>query len=368
MKPGRPCIWVFAALLSFGSAASDSLTPPPSAEKDKRTKAEVEALIEKEGSAQPGWWDSVPLNFPQTLDLTMSKPAPNSGWNPQKNVGQYFWSIINENSNKWKEGIKFGQHLTTVNKDNPDKVKEAMRQVAHLYQDCLQDYARAAYFRKKCGDTDEEDIAICYWKLGSKEMAKDVLMAYGDDDTRHGSIIKLWADIGEIGTALKLAETKSTAKEDIAWLMAGDACRLAGRIPEALDYYNRVLKADPKSCGRDVGQSKKRAQANIDAIKVFDTLDLSRVPDGKFQSSSAGYTGPVTVEVTVKASRIEDIKVTQHTEKQYYGSLTETPRQIIAKQSVRGIDTFSSATITSEAIVNSTAKALANAMKPTSVK
>jgi len=150
--------------------------------------------------------------------------------------------------------------------------------------------------------------------------------------------------------------------------MAGDACRLAGRIPEALDYYNRVLKADQKTCGRDFNQSKKRAQANIDAIKVFDALDLQRVPDGKFQSNSVGYTGPVTVEVTVKASRIEEVKVTQHTEKQYYGSLTETTRQIIAKQSVKGIDTFSSATITSEAIVNATAKALATAMKPAPTK
>ena len=349
-----------AALLSLCGAAADAPSQPSTG---TRSKAEIEALIEKEGSMQPGWLDAVPLNYPQTLDLSMAKPTPNSGWNPQKNVGQYFWSVINENSSKWKEGIKFGLHLATVNKDKPEKVNDALRQVAHLYQDCLQDYARAAYFRKKCGDADDEGIAVCYWKLGSKEMAKDVLLKYGDDDTRHGSIIKLWADIGEIGTALKLAETKSTEKADIAWLMAGDACRLAGRLPEALDYYNRVLKADPKTCGRDVNQTKKRAQANIDAIKVFDSLDLKRVPDGKFQSSSAGYTGPLTVEVTVKSSRIEEVKITQHTEKQYYGSLVETPRRIIEKQSVKGIDTFSSATLTSEAIVNATAKALAGAMK-----
>jgi uncharacterized protein with FMN-binding domain/uncharacterized protein YcnI len=358
------CALIVVFLVTVGAGAADSVTPPPSAEKDKRTKAEIEALVEKEGTTPPSWWESVQLNYPQTLDLSMAKPPPNSGWNPQKNVGQYFWSVINENSSKWKEGIKFAQHVATVNKDDPEKVKQALRQVAHLYQDCLQDYARAAYFRKKCGDTAEEDIAVCYWKLGSREMAKEVLTAYGDDDTRHGTVIKLWADMGEIATALKLAEIKSHDKTDIAWLMAGEACRLAGRIPEALDYYNRVLKADQKFCGRDFNQSKKRAQASIDAIKVFDSLDLKLIPDGKYQSSSAGYTGPVTLEVTVKANRIEDIKVTQHTEKQYYGSLTETPRQIIAKQSVKGIDTFSSATITSEAIINATAKALAGGMKP----
>jgi uncharacterized protein with FMN-binding domain len=46
-------------------------------------------------------------------------------------------------------------------------------------------------------------------------------------------------------------------------------------------------------------------------------------------------------------------------EKQFYAALTDTPRQIITTQSILEIDGTSGATITSQAIINATAKALA---------
>jgi uncharacterized protein with FMN-binding domain len=329
-----------------------------------RTKAEVEALIQKAGATPPDWWDATPLNFPKTLDLGMNPPPPKSGWDPSKNVGQFFWSVINENSSKWKEGVKFAAHLMTVNQSNPDKVKQAMQQTAHLYQHCLCDYARAAYWWLKRGDTDSEELALCYWKLGNKQMAVDVLKNCGDDDSRHGTIIKLWADMGEFDIAMKHVQTKAeNDKADIAYLMAGEACRGVGKYTEALDWYQKVLKVEQAKAGRDFKQSQARAQASIEAIKLYDTLDLKRVPDGAYKSNSTGYSGQVNVEVTVKSGKISDCKVTQHSEKQYYGSLSETPKQIISKQGVKGIDTYSSATITSEAIINASAKALSAGMK-----
>src|SRR5207244_987602 len=111
-------------------------------------------------------------------------------------------------------------HLMTVNQNNPDKVKQAMQTAAHLYQDCLGDYARAAYWRLKRGETDTEDLALCYWKLGNKAMAVDVLKRCGDDDSRHGTIIKLWADMGEFDIAMKQVQAKAeNDKADIAYLM-----------------------------------------------------------------------------------------------------------------------------------------------------
>ena len=67
--------------------------------------------------------------------------------------------------------------------------------------------------------------------------------------------------------------------------------------------------------------------------------------------------------VVVKNARIESVRVTQHTEKQFYSAITDTTARIIAKQGVKGVDMTSGATITAEAIVNATAKALANGMK-----
>jgi uncharacterized protein with FMN-binding domain len=66
----------------------------------------------------------------------------------------------------------------------------------------------------------------------------------------------------------------------------------------------------------------------------------------------------------VQAGRIEEVTVTKHKEKQFYASITETPAAIILKQSVKGVDATSRATITSEAIITATAKALQAGAKP----
>lgn len=65
------------------------------------------------------------------------------------------------------------------------------------------------------------------------------------------------------------------------------------------------------------------------------------------------------VEVRVANHKIEEVKVVKHVEKQFYAAITDTTNQIVKKQSVSGIDATSRATITSQAIVNATAKALA---------
>jgi len=57
------------------------------------------------------------------------------------------------------------------------------------------------------------------------------------------------------------------------------------------------------------------------------------------------------------------VRVTKHKERQFYSALTDTPTRIIERQSVTGIDAVSGATMTSEAIINATAKALASGMK-----
>jgi uncharacterized protein with FMN-binding domain len=87
------------------------------------------------------------------------------------------------------------------------------------------------------------------------------------------------------------------------------------------------------------------------------------VPDGAYRDSSVGYSGQVGVEVTVSGGKIGAVKVTQHTEKQYYSSIKDTCAQILVKQGAKGVDATSGATITSEAILNATVKALGKAQK-----
>ena len=352
-----------------GAEKSIAANPPAPARTDKastagnpRTKAEVDALIQKAGQTQPDWFDGVTANYPQTLDLTWGDPR---GRNAQKDLKEFIWSVINPNPARWKDGTKLLHQVLNINKADPEKLKRTMNALGECYHNFFADYARAAFWLRKA-ETNNELLADCYFRLGNKDMAKEVLDKYGYDDTRQGGVIKLWADIGEMDMALKMADGKAQNTPDAAYFVAGDCLKLAGRYKEAVDYYEKVLKVVAKDTQTAPGRLKwnqDQARASIDAIKLFELLDLKKIPDGKYSGTSMGYSGTVTVEVTTKAAKIESVKVTQQTEHQCYASLTVIPEKIIAKQSVKSVDTYSSATVTSNAIINASAKALSTGVK-----
>jgi len=338
----------------------------------ERTRAEVEALIKQEGSRPPDWWDSVELNYPKTLDLSWPVRLPQgTPWNANKNVGQYIWDVINPNPSRWKEGIKLVNHLMISHKDDPAKLERSLDTLGRMFNDLLEDWARAAFWWRKSeqmgGFAPPVKLARCYWKLGSKKMAAEILLEIERDYIPEASQIRLWGEMGEVDKALELAE--SAAQEgwaDEGYLAAGDVCRQAGRYTQAAAYYQKVLALPdlaPRGKGPQRDRPKERAQANLQAIKLFDTLDIKRVPDGAYTSNSIAYADQLYVEVSVRSGRIESVKVTKHKERQFYSAFTDTIRQIVSKQSVKGIDATTGATITSEAIINATAKALAAGMK-----
>jgi uncharacterized protein with FMN-binding domain len=343
--------------------AGDSAGPAAGKE---RSPAEVKALIEKLGREQPDWWDSVAVNYPKTLDLNWPKP-PFREWNNQRYIGQYVWDIINPNPGKWREGIRLMHHLLMLHKDNAELRARAMNELGRMYFSYLQDYARAAFWWQ-AADVESNDaynhgvsLAECYWRLGSRPMAMQLLSKLRPQF----SMIKLWAEMGELKKALALADANAVGPlADVACLYAGDACRAAGQHSKAIEYYGRVLNLPATGHGaRRVIHNQQRAQASIEAIRLFDTLDLKRIADGTYRGSSLGYEAQVAVEVTVQGGRIKAVDVKEHHEKQVLAALTDTPRKILAKQSVKGIDATTGATITSQAIIHATAKALAKGMK-----
>ncbi len=324
------------------------------------SKAEVQALIKQVGSTSPAWFGETPLKYPQTLDLSWP-PEPGGPWDPSRNVGQFIWTSINENESRWKEGVRFLHHVLTVNQKDPVVVTRTMDALGHMYHNLHQDWARAAFWWQKAGETDKVELAHCYFKLGSRAMAVEILNQYPRDYTRHCSVARLWSEMGDNEKALAMALATARQTPDVGFLAAGDICRTTGRAREALAYYQQALTA--AEGGRDLKQAKDRAQASIDAIRLAEGLDLKRVPDGTYRDSSVGYSGPVDVEVRVAAGRIADVKVVHHTEKQYYASITDTSRQMILKQGAKGVDATSGATITSEAILNAGLKAVAKAQR-----
>jgi len=349
-----------------GTSATGPAAAGPAPVGIERSRGEIERLIDQLGRTPPDWWDSVPLDYPKTLDLAWP-PEPPPNWDNQKNVGQYLWDIIQPNPPKWREGIRLVHHLLELHADHPEKRSRAMTTLGRLYYLLLQDYARAAFWWRQAGvgpgnqSPNGVNLAECYWRLGNKQMALDLL----DEIPIYYTTIKLLADMGETDRALKIAEAAGRGSfPDMAYLYAGDTCRIAGRYEEAIRYYQKVLDVPATGRAKErIERNQVRARANIEGIRLFDTLDLGRVPDGSYRAASPGYAGQVHVEVTVRSGRIESVKVTEHKEKQFYTALTETPRKIIEKQTVKGVDATTSATITSEAIINATAKALAGGMR-----
>jgi len=332
----------------------------------RRTKAEIEKLINEVGRTPPDWFESEPLDYPQSLDLAWPEPAP-GGWNNQKNMGQYIWDIINPNPNKWRGAIKLMHHLLQVHKDDPAKRTRVMESLGRMYHDLHEDYARAAFWWRQAGieknastSRQAAGLADCYLRLGNKQMALDLLNK-SPPGLQH---VKLLGDMGDMKQAVQLADRFLEKNgRDVAYLAVADGYRSAGKFKEALSYYEKALAlaSAPDAKGRP--QTKGRANASIEAIKLMDLADVKKVADGTYQGESLGYEGPIAVAVTVKQGRIENVRITQHKEKQFYSALTDTPAKIIAKQGVKGVDATSNATITSEAIINGTAKALASGAK-----
>jgi len=324
-----------------------------------KTPADVRAIIAKVGPTDPDWLAGTPLNYPKTLDLTWPEKAP-PPWNNQKNVGQFLWDVINTNPTRWREGMKFMDHLKS--KGDSNFKQRVIKEMANMHFRFFQDYARAAYWWQQAGITMEDasgtHLAECYWRLGSKQMALDFLKQAQalDEDA-----IKLFGDMGETDRAVELAN-KCDFHE--AWLLGGDACRLGGRIPQAQTFYEKVVNTPATGPRADrIKRTQARAQASLDSLKLFELADVSKVRDGTYKDSSLGYEAQVEVTVTVQNKKIESVKVTQHHEKQYYSSITDVPAQIIAKQGVKGVDATSRATITGDAIINATAKALVQGAK-----
>lgn len=330
-----------------------SLMPPKEL---KRSRSEVENLIKQAGENLPDWWESVRLNYPDTLDLTWKLVA--RGWQPKKNLGAYIFEA-KKNLKKWKGAVKLLHYTLEVNMGNKRKEKRSMNELGYFLGILLEDYARGAYWWRR-GGGNKIGLATCYWKLGNKNMAENAIKKYSRDNTLTGRFVKLWAEMGDLKKALTLAKGRANSgKPDIGYLAAGNACRFHGKYRKALEYYQKVLDAGKGS--RQIKKNKERAAAAIEALKGMVTFDLSRIPNGTYSASSIGFRGEVHVEVSVKHARIESVKIKNNKEDMPANSLIYIPMKIVEMQSIKGVDAVSGATLTSNAIIHATTKALSKA-------
>jgi len=288
-------------------------------EKPTRTREEVVALIEAAGTTKPPWWDSVPLEYPQTLDLSFAKPPQGEPWNSRKNVGQYMWSIINENTVRFEQGTKFMHYVMKLSEDDPGVVRRCMEQLAHCYHDLLRDWARAAYWKRRLGVRDVT-LANCYWQLGNKEMAIEIMTGIGYNSSRYGGSIKQWADMGELERARKLAVVSLGSQDwGAARRALADAYRKFGRYDEAIHYYKQVIAVISRSEDNLIlKHNQDHARLAIENIRLYETFDLAKVRDGIFAACVPAYNGDLALRVTVDTHEIMAVEITEHREKQFY--------------------------------------------------
>ncbi len=325
-----------------------------------RSREQIMQAIEQAGRTPPAWFEATALDYPQTLDLSWPLKPPDKGWNNRKNIGQYLWDVVYPNPGRWRSGVRLMHHEMTLHRDQPELLKRDMETLAMMYFQLFQDYPRAAFWLLQAnvgkGQRNSVPLGECYWRMGNRQMGLDMVSS----NRLPLQAIKLLGDMGETDRAVRLADSFAKLQQPHeALLLAGDALRSAGRTSQAIAYYQNVLDAGNARNKEYSARYRGRAQDSINALRLANQADVAKVADGSYRATSVGYNGALEVEVNVANGRMTAVRVTQHREKQFYAALTDTPAQLIKKQSVQGIDATSRATITSQAIVNAAAKALA---------
>jgi uncharacterized protein with FMN-binding domain len=142
----------------------------------------------------------------------------------------------------------------------------------------------------------------------------------------------------------------------------GDLYVAWGKLDKAKHHYEQAVRiyptAKPKYGGHLLPRKAKKVQSKLDLMS-FDALANTRLKDGKYRDKAVGYTGDINLTINVAAGRIANIDV-RHTEKIDQNACVIIPKRIIEKQSLK-VDGISGATITKDAIVAGTYRALKQA-------
>lgn len=353
------------------SAGKRTWSRNDTAQTQSRSREDVEQIIDYTGTVFPDWWDQAQLNIPSSLDLSFTLPPKDAAWNNQKYVGQFVWDVVNPDPKRWRaSGIRLYFYLADKHRDDAEKSRRAMSELGAAFFRFERDYARAAYWWRKAGVDQRNssfahfrvDLAECYWQLGCKSYALELLTRVENPSHK---VVKLYVAMEE--TEKAAAEVRRLEKNNapMANLYAGLAARFVGDWKRAAGFYEKAIVAIENSQSSDKKRDQRlrdRAEANLAAIKLMNSFKPNKIRDGVYEAESIGYEGPVKVQVKIVDQKIDEVQVLSHREKQYYKSITETCRQIESR-GLKGVDGISGATITSEAILNAATKAVVESTK-----
>ena len=136
------------------------------------------------------------------------------------------------------------------------------------------------------------------------------------------------------------------------------ACAVLGMI-SAENAVNGVYESDP---ALPVANGQTVASED-DGSDEVGSLDLSAVADGTYEGTGKGMGGDVPVTVTVEGGKITAVEVGDNSETQGIGTnaIEQLPAAIVEAGTTDGVDSVGGATVTSNAIFEAIANALATA-------
>ena len=185
------------------------------------------------------------------------------------------------------------------------------------------------------------------------------------------ALASIHAKFGEHARAIELLESgfgrlPDPPERDMAMAglhdALGDVHAAKGDNDKAVEHYGKAMewygKARPRYGHHLLPRRVAKVQAKLDLLGK-ESLDISSLRDGVYHGQSLGYGTPVHAAVTVKGGRITDIQL-RHEEKIEQGATKSVPKQIIERQSL-AVDAVTGATITVQAIVEATSRALSRA-------
>ena len=142
----------------------------------------------------------------------------------------------------------------------------------------------------------------------------------------------------------------------------GDVYARWGKFDDAKQNYREAVRLYPLGkppYGRHLlPRNAKKVQTKLDLLTAS-SLNDARLRTGRYKEKALGYSGDINLTVNVSSGRITSINV-QHQEKIEQNACKLIPQRIVAKQSLQ-VDGVSGATVTKDAIVAGTLRALKKA-------
>lgn len=143
----------------------------------------------------------------------------------------------------------------------------------------------------------------------------------------------------------------------------GDLYAAWGKTDLAKSNYQEAVRLFPLGkppYGKHLLPRKaKKVQSKLDLLSKA-SLDDASLRDGTYRETTLGYSGDIQLAVDIKGSRIAGVRVVKHQEKIDQNACVVIPQRIASQQSLQ-VDGISGATVTKDAIVDGTLRALQKA-------